>query len=281
MEGKNCLITGATSGIGEATAIELAKKGVNIFFIARDKSKADSLKEKILNDTGKDSFYIIADLSSQHEVKKAALEFLDLNVPLNILLNNAGIINLERKETIDGFEEVFAVNHLAYHTLTILLLDLMKDSGPSRIVNVSSAAHAFVKNIDLDDLQSKNSFKAMNVYGKSKLANILFTRELSKKLTDKNITVNCLHPGFVATNFGTQNNSFLGRLAMKLASPFARNSLQGASSSIYLCSSEEVANLSGEYFYDCKIGKLTAAALNEETATKLWQLTEDLTEIRI
>ncbi|MDG2061705.1 MAG: SDR family oxidoreductase [SAR86 cluster bacterium] len=280
MKNKNCLITGATSGIGEATSLELAKQGANIFFIARNKKKAEFLKETIYKETGKESVYFIADLSSQDQIKEAASEFLKLNIPLHVLLNNAGIINLERKETVDEFEEVFSVNHLAYHSLSLLLLQKLEESSPSRIVNVSSAAHAFVKDIDLDDLQSKETFKAMNVYGKSKLANILFTRELSRKVFEKGITVNCLHPGFVATNFGTQNDSFWGRLAMKIATPFARKSFQGASSSIYLCSSNEVEEISGEYFYDCKIGKLTSAASNDETAAKLWKLTEDLTGIK-
>lgn len=281
MEGKNCLITGATSGIGEATAIELAKKGANIFFIARSEAKAKLLQEQLLQINGKENSYIIADLSAQEEVKRAAKEFLSLDKPLHVLLNNAGIINLERRETVDKFEEVFAVNHLAYFTLTILLLDLIKDSSPSRIINVSSAAHAFVNDIDLDDLQSNKAFKPMNVYGKSKLANILFTRELAKQLKGYNVTVNCLHPGFVATNFGTQNDSFWGKLAMKIATPFARNSHRGASSSIYLCTSDEVKEVTGQYFYDCKIGKLTSAAQNEEKAKGLWTQSEELTGIRI
>jgi len=281
MEGKNCLITGATSGIGEATAIELAKKGANIFFIARSEAKAKLLQEQLLQINGQENSYIIADLSAQEEVKRAAKEFLSLDKPLHVLLNNAGIINLERRETVDKFEEVFAVNHLAYFTLTILLLDLIKDSSPSRIINVSSAAHAFVNDIDLDDLQSNKAFKPMNVYGKSKLANILFTRELAKQLKGYNVTVNCLHPGFVATNFGTQNDSFWGKLAMKIATPFARNSHSGASSSIYLCTSDEVKEVTGQYFYDCKIGKLTSAAQNEEKAKGLWTQSEELTGIRI
>ena len=281
MEGKNCLITGATSGIGEATAIELAKKGANIFFIARSEAKAKLLQEQLLQINGQENSYIIADLSAQEEVKRAAKEFLSLDKPLHVLLNNAGIINLERRETVDKFEEVFAVNHLAYFTLTILLLDLIKNSSPSRIINVSSAAHAFVNDIDLDDLQSNKAFKPMNVYGKSKLANILFTRELAKQLKGHNVTVNCLHPGFVATNFGTQNDSFWGKLAMKILTPFARNSHRGASSSIYLCTSDEVKEVTGQYFYDCKIGKLTSAAQNEEKAKGLWTQSEELTGIRI
>ena len=281
MEGKNCLITGATSGIGEATAIELAKKGANIFFIARSEAKAKLLQEQLLQINGQENNYIIADLSAQEEVKRAAKEFLLLDKPLHVLLNNAGIINLERRETVDKFEEVFAVNHLAYFTLTILLLDLIKDSSPSRIINVSSAAHAFVKDMDLDDLQSNKAFKPMNVYGKSKLANILFTRELAKQLKGHNVTVNCLHPGFVATNFGTHNNSFWGKIAMKIATPFARNSYRGASSSIYLCTSDEVEEVTGQYFYDCKIGKLTSSAQNEEIAKELWTKSEELTGIRI
>ena len=275
---KNILITGATSGIGKAAAIKLAAMGANIHFIARNKEKAKDLSEEIEKLSGKMPCSIIADLSSQNEIKKAAEEFKSLNTPLHVLLNNAGLINMERKETVDGFEAVFALNHLAYYSLTNLLLENLKNGYPSRIVNVSSGAHAFVKGFDFDDVQALNSYKPFQVYGYSKLANILFTKKLSSLLEDEKITVNCLHPGVVGTAFG-QNNGSLQKALFFIAKPFIRSPEKGAESSVYLCSSPDVSNISGEYFYNCKIEKTTKWAKCQEDADKLWSLSAELTGI--
>ena len=275
---KNILITGATSGIGKAAAISLAEKGANIFFIARNKIKAKNLIKEIFNKTNKESVGIIADLSSLKEIKKASEEFKSFNKPLHILLNNAGLINNSRKETIDGFESTFAINHLAYFYLTYLLLDNLKDETPSRIINVSSGAHAFVKGFDFEDVHSINSYKPFKVYGYTKLANILFTKKLAQILDKDNITVNCLHPGVVGTSFG-QNNGVLQKILFYIAKPFMRSSEKGAESSIYLCSSSEVEDVTGEYFYNCKIAKTTSWANNQEDAERLWDLSKELTGI--
>ncbi len=275
---KNILITGATSGIGKAAAIKLASMGANIHFIARNKEKAKALSEEIEKLSGKMPCSIIADLSSQDEIKKAAEEFKSLNIPLHILLNNAGLINMERKETVDGFEAVFALNHLAYYSLTNLLLENLKNGSPSRIVNVSSGAHAFVKGFNFDDVQAVKSYKPFQVYGYSKLANILFTKKLSSLLENENITVNCLHPGVVGTAFG-QNNGSLQKILFFIAKPFIRSPEKGAESSIYLCSSPDVSGISGEYFYNCKIEKTTKWAKNQEDADRLWSLSAELTGI--
>ena len=173
---KNVLITGATSGIGRAAAIELSSIGANIFFVARSESKAQLLVDDINKISGKGAFPIIADLSSQSDIRKAAQKFNTLNLPLHVLLNNAGLINKERKETIDGYEEVFAINHLAYFLLTNLLIDKLKEANGSRIVNVSSGAHAFVKGFNFEDVQSEKTYKPFQVYGYSKLANILLQK---------------------------------------------------------------------------------------------------------
>ena len=275
---KNILITGATSGIGKAAAIKLASMGANIHFIARNKEKAKALSEEIEKLSGKMPCSIIADLSSQDEIKKAAEEFKSLNIPLHILLNNAGLINMERKETVDGFEAVFALNHLAYYSLTNLLLENLKNGSPSRIVNVSSGAHAFVKGFNFDDVQAVRSYKPFQVYGYSKLANILFTKKLSSLLENENITVNCLHPGVVGTAFG-QNNGSLQKILFFIAKPFIRSPEKGAESSIYLCSSPDISGISGEYFYNCKIEKTTKWAKSEEDADRLWSLSAELTGI--
>jgi NAD(P)-dependent dehydrogenase (short-subunit alcohol dehydrogenase family) len=273
---KVCLITGATSGIGEESAKELNKMGAEIIFIARNEEKGNRLKQELQNDSGREATMIIADLSSQAEVKKAANEFLALNKPLDILLNNAGIMNRERNETVDGFEEVFSVNHLAYYTFSLLLAEKLKETKESRVINVASGAHQFVKDMNFEDLQSEETFKPMQVYGQSKLANILFTKSLAKKLSDFDVTVNCLHPGFVSTGIGS-NNKGVWNFLMFLAKPFARKTDKGAETSIFLCSSSEVKDVSGEYFVDCKIEKVSKAANSTEQANQLWEISSKLT----
>jgi retinol dehydrogenase-12 len=279
LQGKVCLITGATNGIGEEAAKQIALMGAEIVFIARSPAKAEELKQSLKSLTGRESTSIIADLSSQEEVKRAASEFLSMNKPLNILLNNAGIMNTSRKETVDGLEEVFSVNHLAYYSFTLMLMNKLIESGPSRVVNVASGAHIFVKDMNFDDLQSEKEYKTMQVYGRSKLANILFTRELAERLKGKGVTVNCLHPGFVNTGIGSNNSPTMGRILMTLARPFSRKTDKGAETSIYLCVSPEVENETGEYFYDCKKEKISAAASDKENATKLWEVSSKLTGI--
>lgn len=278
IKNKNVLITGATSGIGEATAIDLAKKGANIFFIARNNLKAQNLSDKIEFISGKRPKFFIADLASLKNIKESALEFISLDIPLHVLLNNAGLINNNRKETVDGFEEVFSINHLAYFYLTHLLLDKLKEGTPSRIINVSSGAHAFVKGFNFDDVNSLKEYKPFKVYGYSKLANILFTKKLSQVLENENIIVNCLHPGVVGTGFG-QNNGIFSKILFNLSKPFMRSSEKGAETSIYLCSSPDVSDVSGQYFYNCKIAKTTTWANNQEDADRLWDLSKELTGI--
>ena len=279
VKGKNILITGATSGIGKSAAISLSKMGGNIVFIARNEEKAEKLSKEIKSISGMNPTFIIADLSSQKEIKKAADTYRKMDKSLDILLNNAGLINLKRRETIDGFEETFAVNHLAYFTLTNLLLDKIKESPFSRIINVSSGAHYAVKRMNFDDIQSINSYKPFKVYGYSKLANILFTKKLSEILKNENVTVNCLHPGVVATGFASQNNSRFQKFIFSMAKPFMRTSDNGAKTSIYLCSSEDVSDISGEYFYNSKITKTSKGAKNIDDADRLWNMSLKLTSL--
>ena len=275
---KNILITGATSGIGKAATLRLAEMGANIYFIARNKIKAKNLSQEIERLTGRKVKYFIADLSSLKNIEDVVSEFQSMGIPLHILLNNAGLINNQRKETVDGYEEVFAINHLAYFYLTYLLLDRLKADPPSRVINVSSGAHAFVKGFDFNDVQAKENYKPFQVYGYSKLANILFTKKLSTILESENITVNCLHPGVVGTSFG-QNNGKLQKLLFYIAKPFMRTSEKGAETSIYLCSSPEVSDISGQYFYNCSIVKTTKWAQSKEDADRLWDLSKQLTGI--
>ena len=275
LENKVCLITGATNGIGQESAKALNKMGAEIVFVARNEEKGNFLKQQLKNDSGRDATMIIANLSSQAEVKRAANEFLALEKPLDILLNNAGIMNRQRTETVDGLEEVFSVNHLAYFTLSLMLLDKLKQTENSRVINVASGAHQFVKDMNFDDLQSEKTFKPLQVYGQSKLANILFTKSLSEKLLNFGVTVNCLHPGFVSTGIGS-NNKGIWNLLMFLAKPFAKRTNKGAETSIYLCSSPAVKNISGEYFVDCTVEKVSEAANDPKQAEKLWDISVEL-----
>ena len=276
LENKVCLITGATNGIGEEAAKELNKMGAEIVFVARNEEKGEQLKAELKEASGKEPTMILANLSSQSEVKSAAEKFLSMEKPLDILLNNAGIMNRERNITEDGLEEVFSVNHLAYFTFTLMLIDKLKSTEGSRVVNVASGAHQFVKEMNFGDLQSEKVYKPMQVYGQSKLANILFTKSLANKLADHGVTVNCLHPGFVSTGIGS-NNKGIWNILMSLARPFARKTDKGAETSVYLCSSPEVKDISGEYFVDCKIEKVSDAAKSSDQADKLWEISSELT----
>ena len=275
LENKVCLITGATNGIGQESAKALNKMGAEIVFVARKEEKGNFLKQQLKNDSGRAATMIIANLSSQAEVKRAANEFLALEKPLDILLNNAGIMNRQRTETVDGLEEVFSVNHLAYFTLSLMLSEKLRQTENSRIINVASGAHQFVKDMNFDDLQSEKTFKPLQVYGQSKLANILFTKSLSEKLLNSGVTVNCLHPGFVSTGIGS-NNKGIWNLLMFLAKPFAKKSNKGAETSIYLCASPAVKNISGEYFVDCSVEKVSEAANDPKQAEKLWDISVEL-----
>ena len=279
IKNKNILITGATSGIGRSTVLALSSMGASVTFIARNKDKAEILLKELNTKSQNEAAYILADLSSQKEVKSAAKEYLKMNRPLDILINNAGLINLKRRETIDGFEETFAVNHLAYFSLTNLLIDKLKESESARIINISSGAHQFVKRMNFDDIQSEKNYKPFKVYSYSKLANILFTRKLSEILKDDNITVNCLHPGVVATGFASQNDSKFQKFLFKLSKPFMRSSNKGAETSIYLSSSDDVSDVSGKYFYNSKVSKISSGASNEEDTERLWKISMELTEL--
>ena len=279
IKNKNILRTGATSGSGRSTVLALSSMGASVTFIARNKDKAEILLKELNTKSQNKAAYILADLSSQKEVKSAAKEYLKMNRPLDILINNAGLINLKRREAIDGFEETFAVNHLAYFSLTNLLIDKLKESESARIINISSGAHQFVKRMNFDDIQSEKNYKPFKVYSYSKLANILFTRKLSEILKDDNITVNCLHPGVVATGFASQNDSKFQKFLFKLSKPFMRSSNKGAETSIYLSSSDDVSDVSGKYFYNSKVSKISSGASNEEDTERLWRISMELTEL--
>jgi NAD(P)-dependent dehydrogenase (short-subunit alcohol dehydrogenase family) len=276
MNGKTVLITGATSGIGRSTARELARLGATLYLVCRDQKRGEETVAEIAAATGnRDVHLLLGDLSSQAEIRRVAAEFLATGHPLHVLLNNAGVVHLHHELTGDGIETVFAVNHLAYYLLTLLLLDRLRESAPSRIVNVASDAHKFGK-LDFDDLGGERKYRWTQSYGQSKLANILFTRELARRLEGSGVTVNCLHPGAVATGLG-KNNGRWAQALIRALGVFFRSPDRGAETSIFLASSPQVEGVSGKYFSDCKERRPSAAALNDEDARRLWNVSAELT----
>lgn len=274
LNGKHVVVTGATAGIGRSSALTLGEMGADLTLLSRNQSKAEALASEIVAAGGKPPTLITMDMAALGSVRDAANQCLALNKPIDVLLNNAGVVNTSRVETVDSFEETLAVNHFAPFLLTGMLLPALKSASSARIVNVASDAHSFVKNMGFDDFHAQNSYKTFREYGRSKLANILFTRSLSARLPTS-ITVNCLHPGAVATSLGSQNDGFLSKLLPALLKPFFRSPDRGAETSIYLCQSDDVAAVSGAYFANCKKAKPKPWAEDDEAAARLWTLTEE------
>jgi NAD(P)-dependent dehydrogenase (short-subunit alcohol dehydrogenase family) len=280
MQGKTVVVTGGNSGIGFETAAALASMGARVLITARnaDKGRAAvaSITQRIQGE-GQVQL-VVFDLADLASVRRGAAEILEQTPRLDVLVNNAGLVLTERAETVDGYEATFAINHLGPFLLTNLLLDRMTESAPSRIVNVASTAHnAARKGIPFDDLQSTHGYRGMRVYGQSKLANILFTLELSRRFGDKGITANSLHPGTVRTGYGGDGDT-RGLLAfgIKIASPFFLSPAKGARTSVYLASSPEVDGVSGQYFVKCKPRSPRRWAQDSEAGRQLWQVSEDL-----
>lgn len=278
MEGKTCLVTGSTSGIGKEIAAGLARMGAKVVLVGRSREKCESaIQDIIAGGASVGTFsYIVADLSSQKSVRQLVQEFVNNHDKLHVLVNNAGVFMSRRELTIDGIEYTFAVNHLAPFLLTCLLLDRLKISAPSRIITTSSVAHRQVK-IDFDDLQMNNKkYNGIRAYGQSKLANILFTRELAKRLQHTDVTANCFHPGAVRTDL--VRSSVYG-LTWKAASLFFISPQKGADTALYLASSGEVEGVNGEYFVKRKQVRASDAAYDDNLAERLWKKSEQLTGI--
>lgn len=278
LEGKTCLITGATNGIGRVTAVELARMGAELFLIYRSKARADETVAEIRSKTGNDNVHLIhADLGSQKQVRAAAAEFMATGRPLHVLVNNAGLGNSKRLLTEDGIEMVFAINHLAYFLLTMLLLDRIKQSAPARIVNVASEAHR-LGTINFDDLGGERRYSTFGSYGQSKLANIMFTYELARRLAGTGVTVNCLHPGGIASGLWT-NNGWFAQFLMQAGKLFLKTPEQGAQTTIYLASSDAVEGVSGKYFANCKEKTSNKESYDMNGARRLWEISEKMTGI--
>ena len=274
---KTILITGATNGIGKAAAIKFAESAKSIAFTYRNEELAEDLKnemQKINPNLSINSFF--CDFSVQDSIRECADKIKNDLKAIDLLINNAGVVNTEYSETIDGIENTFAVNHLGYFLFTNLLLDLVKKESESRIINVSSAAHHFVKGMQWDDINYKDDFKmGLKAYGQSKLGNILFTKQLAKKLQKDGVTVNAIHPGGVNTSLGNQNNSLLGRVLKIILKPFFRSPLKGANTIIYLAEIDGLS-ITGAYWVDGKVAKTSHYSKNEAEAEKLWRLSEKL-----
>ena len=274
LKDKVVLITGATSGIGKAAAKEIAKLGPRMVLVVRDQPRGMAAWEEITKASGNEKVELmIADLSSLEEVRILAREFRKKYKNLHLLINNAAIVMNEPTKTHDGFETQFAVNHLAYFLLTNLLLDIMKESAPARIVNTASGSHARAK-LDLDDLQSeKGRYKPMEVYGRTKLMNILFTYELARRLEGTRVTANCFTPGFRATNLG-RNMPALMRVGMRL---FAGRPEKGAATLVHVATAPELEGVTGKYFLNGKAVETSKTTYDQELTLRLWNISEKLT----
>lgn len=278
MSGKTVIVTGGNSGIGFETAAALAGAGARVMITSRDPNRGEAavaaLKER--SPQGEVDLAIF-DLSSLESVRRGAADLQQRLDRVDVLINNAGAVLGSRHETVDGLEASFATNHLGPFLLTMLLLDRIKQSGSSRIVNVSSTAHnGAPRGLNFDDLQTTRGYRGMKVYGATKLANIYFTTELARRLDGSGVTVNCLHPGTVATGFARDGDTSLLSIGVLIARPFMISAKKGAETSIYLASSPEVAGVTGKYFVRCKQRLPSRVARDPEAARRLWDVSERL-----
>jgi NAD(P)-dependent dehydrogenase (short-subunit alcohol dehydrogenase family) len=282
MQEKVCIVTGANSGIGKATALGLAQMGATVVMVCRDQTRGEEAQKEIKTISGNDAVdLMLAELSSQASIRQLVENIQQHYQQLHVLINNAGGVNLKRRETSDGFEATFAVNYLAPFLLTNLLLEKLKASAPARIVNVSSESHQ-AGYINMDDLQSEQHYKFMRAYGQSKLALVLFTYELARRLQGTGVTANCLHPGFVATNIGQNGVGSVGRSIVKLI--FSRLGIspeEGAKTSLYLASSPEIEGVTGKYFAKSIPVRSAPISYDETLQRQLWEESAKLVNLSI
>lgn len=281
LTGKTCVLTGATNGIGLVTARELAARGAELFLVCRDRNKGQRVAEEIKENTGNERItLLVGDLSSLADVRQVAQSFVEQDKPLHLLLNNAGVFNIKRHLTVDGHEEMFAVNHLAHFLLTNLLLDQMKAAAPARIVNVASGAHMLVRGINFEDLSFEIGFRALKVYSHSKLANLLFNRQLAKRLEADRIAANAVDPGEVGTGLGSQNG-WIGKLLQPAMKLFLQSPERGARTSIYACTSPQLNGVTGNFYRNCKAHTPKPWAADDNAAEQLWTISANLTDSEI
>jgi len=279
MNGKVCMVTGATAGIGKVTALELARKGAVVVIGCRNQEKGVQITAEIREISGNPKVdYLVADLSSQVQIRRMVSEFKEKYERLDVLVNNAGAAFLKRQLTPDGIEKTFALNHLSYFLITNLLLDMLIASAPSRIVNVSSGSH-LGKRLDFDDLQLQKRYNPMKAYARTKLANILFTYELDRRLKGTGVTVNAVNPGRVATNIWKNVGPIVGPLAAWLVTRNAQTPEEGAQGVIYLASSPEVEGLSAKYFRKIVEMESDPVTYDLDIARNLWEISERMTGV--
>ena len=279
MKGKHVMITGATAGIGKAAAFELAGMGARLTIVCRNAEKGERTLTELHEQTPTlEASMLVGDLGIRSDIRRIAEEFLATDQPLHVLFNNAGVVQMGRSTTADGLETTFAVNHLGPFLLTNLLLERLRASAPARVVCTASDAHRFSGGaLDFEDLQSEKKYTTFGAYGRSKLCNILFTEELGRREreTRTGVTSYCFHPGFVASDF-SKNNGVLARVIMTLGTPFARSPARGAETGVYLCTSPDVEDHTGDYYCDMKPHSPAAFAKEPGAARRLWEISEDL-----
>jgi retinol dehydrogenase 14 len=276
--GRTVLITGGSGGIGRATALGLAAMRAHVAIVGRDRERTEAAAREIREAGGGQVDAFVADMSSQAEVRRLAAEVLETLPRIDVLVNNVGGYWDTRHVTADGLERTFALNHLAPFLLTHLLLARLRQSTPSRVVTVSSGAHTMGR-IDFDDLGGERSYSGMRAYSQSKLANILFTHELARRLVADGVTANALHPGMVRTGFGAEDAGTLQRLFTPLMRPFMKSAAQGAATSIHLASSPELEGVTGRYFAGCKPKRSSKRSYDQAAAERLWQVSAELVAI--
>lgn len=274
LSGKVIIVTGANSGMGLAATIELARMGARVIMACRSMERGERALEQALTQSGSAQIELmLCDLGSFESIRSFTASFIHKVGQLDVLVNNAGVVSLKRELTKDGFESQIGVNHLGHFLLTNELLELLKRASQGRIINLSSGAHKAGK-IHFDDPNLTKRYNVVKGYAQSKLANILFTKELARRLKDTNITVNCVHPGAVGTNIGVDRGTGFGKTVHKLLRPFFRTPLEGASTAIYLASSKEASSSTGHYYIDNKIVPVSQRANDTELAAKFWMWSE-------
>jgi len=276
LKNKTAIVTGANSGMGMATVRALSDMGAKVIMLCRSEKRGIEALEKLSSEKKRDLELILCDLGNYASIRAFVNLFKKGHSHLDILVNNAGFISLDRQETEEGLERQFGINHVGHFLLTMSLLDLMGEGG--RIVNVASGAHKTGK-IHFDDINLTKGFNVITAYSQSKLANVLFTRELARRVKDRGITVNCCHPGAVATNIGIDRDTGFGKTVTRLLKPFFQTPEQGARTAIFLASDDSVSDVTGEYFYKCKVARSSKRSKDMELAKKLFEFSEELVGI--
>jgi NAD(P)-dependent dehydrogenase (short-subunit alcohol dehydrogenase family) len=279
MDGRTVLVTGGNTGLGLETAVALARDGATVVITSRDARKGDAARAEIRERSGRDAVDVMAlDLADLASVREFADRFGEAHDHLDVLVNNAGVLLGSRRETVDGYEMTFQVNHLGPFLLTNSLREVLTAGDRARVVTVASAAHASArKGLDFDDLQSTGHYRSFNVYSRSKLANVLFSRELARRWDDTGVTANAVHPGFVASRFGRDGDyGRLGELVFPILRPFANTPEQGATTQVYVASAPELAGITGGYWAKSAPATPSAAAQDDAAASRLWAVSEQL-----